>query len=197
VSRTLFLLAASGLLAPAQTLTRGERDRAMSELHATRKQFIDSLDGLTEAQWKFKPAPDRWSIAETADHILKTEDLLMQLIQGKILKSDAAPGQKSEVADELVLKKIEDRSQKAQAPESLQPAGALPDREALIAQFKQKRDGTIAYVEKTQDPLRAHFFRHPAVGTVDAYQWLLILAAHTNRHVQQIEEVKADPRYPK
>jgi hypothetical protein len=31
----------------------------------------------------------------------------------------------------------------------------------------------------------------------DAYQLILVIAGHTERHVAQIDEVKADPRYPK
>ena len=32
--------------------------------------------------------------------------------------------------------------------------------------------------------------------TMDGYQWLLLLSAHSGRHTEQIEEVKADPNFP-
>jgi hypothetical protein len=32
---------------------------------------------------------------------------------------------------------------------------------------------------------------------MDAYQWLLLLAAHSARHTAQILEVEANPGYPK
>ena len=35
------------------------------------------------------------------------------------------------------------------------------------------------------------FAASAVAGTLDAYQWSLLTAAHTNRHVQQIQEVKA------
>ena len=50
-------IALAGLL-PAQTLQQGERDRAMSHLHATRKQFLDALANVSEAQWNWKPKPE-------------------------------------------------------------------------------------------------------------------------------------------
>ncbi len=49
----------------------------------------------------------------------------------------------------------------------------------------------------TQDDLRAHSAPHPVLKTIDAYQWLLLLSAHSARHAAQIEEVKADPNFPK
>ena len=69
----LLLLPVAGA---AQPLTQGERNRAMSELHATRKQFLDAIEGLTPAQWNFKPAGGGWSVAETAEHIAVSEDEL-------------------------------------------------------------------------------------------------------------------------
>ena len=84
-----------------------------------------------------------------------------------------------------------------QAPEFLQPKRRWPDRETLIAHFKQSRDRNIAYIQTTEDDLRSHFMDHPLLKTIDAYQVMLLLSAHCERHTAQIDEVKADPHYPK
>ena len=55
----------------------------------TRAKFLKSIDGLTEAQWTFKPAPDRWSIAEVAEHIGISEGTILGLVQTQML---TAPG---------------------------------------------------------------------------------------------------------
>jgi len=190
----LVLAAALSVLAGGEPLTRGERDRAMSHLHATRKMFLDSIAGLTEAQWKFKPAPNRWSIAECAEHIAISEDSLFEFMK-KILQGPAQPANRAglEEKDQEVLEFSVDRTKKEQAPAFLQPTGRWASREELIAHFKKSRDHTIAYVRDTQDDLRGHFI---SSGT-DAYQWLLVIAGHTERHVAQINEVKAGPNYPK
>jgi uncharacterized damage-inducible protein DinB len=191
-----------GALAVAATfaapLEQGERDRAMSHLHATRKVFLDSVAGLSEAQWKFKVAPERWSIAECAEHIAVSEDMLFEYLQ-QALKSPAAPEKKAEVAgkDEMILRAMPDRSVKAKAPEFLQPKRRWPDQASLIAHFKQSRDRNIAYIQTTEDDLRSHFMNHPMLKTIDAYQAMLMLSAHCERHTAQINEVKADPNYPK
>ena len=85
---------------------------------------------------------------------------------------------------------------KAKAPEFLQPKRRWPDREALIAHFKQSRDRNIVYMQTTQDDLRAHFMEHPLLKTMDAYQIMLLLSAHSERHTAQIAEVKSAPGYP-
>ncbi len=183
----------------AQPLTQGERDRAMSELHATRKAFLDSVAGLSKAQWNFKPGPDRWSVAECAEHLALAEDYYFDLVTKQLMASPATleKGGETKGKDALVLKTIADRSSKRLAPEALQPAQRWPAPEALMAHFTQSRDRTIAYVQTTQDDLRSHFREHRAVGLIDAYQWILVAAAHTERHVAQINEVKAAPDFPK
>ena len=65
-----------------------------------------------------------------------------------------------------------------------------------VAAFKDRRTKTIAYASKTQDDLRGRVADSP-LGPLDAYQWLVFMAAHSERHLAQIKEVKADPKFPK
>ena len=191
------LLAVSSLF--AQTLTDGERGRALSELQGTRKLFLDAVAGLSDAQWNFKPDARTWSIGECAEHIALSEDELLAMVTDKIMKSPAEPARKAEAKgrDETVLKTVADRSKKAQAPPSLTPSHKWKSRQELIEHFKQSRDRTLDYVRTTPDSLRSHFAPNGAMGTLDAYQYILLISAHTGRHVEQINEVKANPKYPK
>jgi hypothetical protein len=169
----------------------------MSHLHSTRKLFLDAVSGLSEAQWKFKPGPDRWSVAEVAEHLVVTEDRIFGLIE-KILAEPAQTGKPAErVKDETILKTIADRSSKFQAPEMIRPTGRFPDRQTTADAFRQRRDRTIEFIQTTPKELREHFAAHPVAGALDAYQWALLMSAHTDRHVQQMREVMADPAFPK
>lgn len=187
--------------APAftQGLTKEERERAVSELQATRKLFLESVAGLSEAQWNFKPAPEVWSVAEAAEHIAVSEDTILGLVTEKIMKSPAQPEKRAEVQgkDAMIMERLVDRSHKAQAPEILRPTHRWPNQQALVDHFKESRDRTIAYVNETNDALRDHFFEHPAFGLLDGYQWVLLIAGHSHRHTLQIEEVKANANFPK
>ena len=182
----------------AQTLTQGERDRALSELYVSRKQFLDSVAGLSEAQWNFKPAPAVWSIAECAEHIAVSEDMLLSSLP-KLMQSPAEPQKRAEVKgkDELILKQTVDRSHKFQAPEILIPKHRWPNEAALVEHFKESRDHLLDYVRTTQDDLRDHFTQHPVFKTVDAYQFILLMSAHCQRHTLQLNEVKQAPGFPK
>jgi DinB superfamily len=185
--------------AASSTLTKEERDRAVEYLKQTEKDFLAATEGLSDAQWKFKAAPDRWSIAEVSEHIGIAEQTIWELVSGKIMKSPATPEKAADAKgkDEIILTKVPDRSRKAQAPEQLKPTGRWATRAALVKDFESKRAREIAYLTETTDDLRSHFEEHPALKTLDAYQWLIFNGAHCKRHTAQILEVKADPNYPK
>jgi hypothetical protein len=184
--------------APA-TLSAEERDAALKSLQATHDAFLKSIAGLSEKQWKFKPAPDRWSIAEVSEHIAVSESSIFGYVQKQIVTSAATPEKRAEVkvTDQQILTMVSDRSHKVQAPEFLKPTNRWASREELIKSFEDSRKATMDYVRTTNDDLREHFGPHPMLGTMDAYQWILLISAHSERHTKQIEEVKADPNFPK
>jgi uncharacterized damage-inducible protein DinB len=194
---TVYAQTSAGEAASA-TLSKEERARAVEYLQETQKDFVAAIDGVSDAQWKFKAAPERWSIAETAEHIALAEDLIWQRFN-ELMKSPAAPEKRAEVAgkDELIMKAVPDRSRKAQAPEVLQPSGKFANRAELAQHFSETRAKEIAFLKDTKDDLRSHFADHPFLKTIDGYQWLLLNGAHCKRHTAQIEEVKADSNYPK
>jgi type II secretory pathway pseudopilin PulG len=198
MSKRIFSLTLLAAIAPlfAATLTQAERDRATAELTASRQQFLDSVAGLSPAQWNFKPDEKTWSVAECAEHIALSKDLIFGNI-AKVVQAPAAPDQKSAVTDEFILKAVVNRTQKFQAPEVLRPTHRLGTPQETVDHFKQSREHTIAYVRDTQDDLRGHFFDHPVMKTMDAYQWILLLSAHSQRHTAQLNEVKANPNFPK
>lgn len=183
----------------AQLLTSSERERAVAELQASRAVFLDAIRGLSPAQWSFKPAPDRWSVAECAEHIALAEDSYFNLLAKQLAAGPATPEKRPEVVDkdELVLKAMQDRNSKRVAGESLVPAGRWPAREGLLDHFNQSRNRLIDYVKSTQDGLRTRFRAHRATGLIDGYQWILLASGHVRRHTAQIEEVKAHPAFPK
>ncbi|MCO4293910.1 DinB family protein [Solitalea sp. MAHUQ-68] len=194
----LFIAASISFSSNAQELSKQEKDYALKLLKSTREKFLSEIKNLTPEQWNFKADSTRWSIAECAEHITVSEETLFGLVT-KIMADSANADKQAEVkikTDDLV-KKIEDRSVKAKAPEMLKPTHRWKTEAELIAQFEADRQKTIDYVKNANSDLHTHLMQQPAFGYLDAYQWLVLLAAHSARHTAQIEEVKTLPGYPK
>jgi len=190
------LLLFASLSAFSQTLSQTDRDNAVKYLETTRQAVLDATKGLSDAQWNFKAAPDRWSIAEVTEHIALAEDYLRGMIVDKVMMAPPRPpGDDVAAIDQMVLVMVPDRTQKRQAPEPLHPANHFGSPAGSLKHFTDSRTETVAFLEG-HDDLRAHAIDSPMGKKLDAYEWVLFLGAHSARHTKQILEVKADPNFP-
>jgi len=195
VSLLLAVWMFSAALAFSQTLSQADREKGEQYLQQTRDGVVAAVKGLSEAQMKFKPGPDRWSVAEVLEHIALVEDGLFQNVTYKVMKSPAGAADRDFAKiDAAILARLPDRSVKRQAAPAVVPTGRWTPAEALD-HFLKARATTIAFLESTPD-LRGHVSDSP-LGPLDAYEWLLFMGGHSERHTKQILEVKADPNFPK
>jgi len=195
---TILLMVAAVLpLRAAAPISQADRDVLIKDLEHSRTAFLDAIaDVKTEAQWNYKPAPDRWSVAECAAHIIAAEQYFRDNIAAT-LKTPALPAaQQSTAGDAVIAKMVRDRNQKFPAPAQLEPQGKVVAKAQAIKDFQATRAKTLDYVRTTQDPLREHGSGTPPQVTT-AYQLVLMLSGHTERHTAQLLEVKASPGYPK
>ena len=166
--------------------------------------YANQADGLDRALADmtsvitFKPAPDRWSIQECAEHIVSVEQLVQGQVIAKLLAGPPEPSRRAEVkyTDGFLITAMPDRIHKAQAPEMLVPKGRLATQEAVRTSFEACRKTLLDQVATSKIDWRTRFAPHPFFGTLDAYQWVLLSTGHTLRHTLQIEEVKRSPGYP-
>ena len=182
--------------AKAQNLTPADLDRGLQYLETTKKNIVDATRGLSEAQWNFKPSPFKWSAAQVIEHIAASEDLLRQMAEGQIKQAPPGPERDVKKTDDRVLEVVPDRSKKFQAPEQLRPRNQFGSPEAALKHFLESRAKTVALMKNTPD-LRAHVVDSGLLGKIDAFERILFVAAHSERHTKQLLEVKADPKFPK
>jgi hypothetical protein len=194
---SLLILLFTTFAAHAQSLTPVDRDKALNYLESTRQGVIDATNGLSAAQFNFKSALDRWSVAECLEHIALAEDFLRGMIVEKVMKAPPRPaGEDVAAIDAMILASVPDRSHKLHAPDPLVPANHFGSPEASLQHFVESRKTTEDFLKNTSG-LREHAMMSPIGKDTDGYEYILLIAAHSERHTKQILEVKADPNFPK
>jgi hypothetical protein len=188
--------ASSSSSMPAKT---DDRSAIVSELESSRAAFLTQLAGLSPEQLRFKAAPDRWSIAETAEHIIVAETALDKRISEQIIGTDTPKDVLAKVRpiDDRIVAMVADRTNKRQASEALKPTGRFNTLADLEDGFNTVRAKTTDFVKTSPANFRAHAAEHPAVGALDGDQWFLFVSGHCRRHTAQIAEVKASPSFPR
>ena len=165
-----------------------------------REKFLATAEGLSDTQVNFKPSENHWSIRELFHHIWVVEGMTAKLMSNLLkqavennLPADADP-------DGSVLNSLEPHketfSQKFQAPERVVPIDALPLADS-IAKLRETRAKLLEPLEELcKYDVSSLQFPHPALGPINAYQWLMVMGAHEARHRAQIGRVKEDANYP-
>lgn len=180
------------------TISKKERKSATKFLKESQENALVTVSKLSEAQLKFKPSPDKWSVEECMMHIAATETGLWSMVDGAV-NTAANPEKRSEIkwTDDDVMKNITDRTSKIKTfpPFEPQNTGFKTVADAVTS-FKDNRAKLISFINTTKADLRNHVSTL-AVGSFDTYQMVLFIGAHSNRHVEQMKEVMADPNFPK
>jgi len=200
MKRIAWLLAVCLRLSAADThITAEERMKVIGYLEESRKEFLAAIDGVTAEQWKWKPAPERWSVGETAEHIVLAEALLFGNVQ-KAIASPPNPAweEKTKGKTEFIEKVMAPRLGKATAPEPIVPSGKMTQAQVRETFLKQRVE-IEKFARETEVALKEYTVEHPfaVFNTLNAYQWLIYAPLHTERHDKQIAEVKATQGYPK
>jgi DinB superfamily len=75
----IFLAAASSAF--ARPMTQEEREHVVAHLQMTQSWLTDEVSSLSTAQLNFRPAPDRWTVAEVVQHLVVAEPNYWKILQ--------------------------------------------------------------------------------------------------------------------
>jgi hypothetical protein len=160
----------------------------LTQLQETREIFLNSFAGVTEEQSRIKPAPDRWSVLDTVEHLTTAEGIQIKLISTQRTPRPAdAPNREG-----AFLHMIPQRVHKMESPEGAKPIGRFATLAEATEQFKTTRAGVIQFLDQYTENLRGSEVKHPhpAAGMVSICEMLVAMAMHAKRHAAQIEEIR-------
>jgi DinB superfamily len=179
---------------------KAEREFLLRHLAQSRERLLEAVEGLSKEQQRFRPAAERWSVADCLEHVSIVEKGVLQKIRAVLLapsQPHVRPQTRASLPDEAILTSVPNRSSRLiSLPETL-PGRRWADFAELLRKFETARERSLRFAAVTQSDLRGHSFAHPQFGELDCYQWLLFLAAHSERHARQAGEVIAHPNFPR
>jgi hypothetical protein len=172
---------------------------SLSEIFASidesRGRLRARLDRMTSTEEGARTSPGAWSVAEIAEHLSMIEERLSKLFPMMLMKAEAGGLQRG--ADKpfqpVSVAHLVERSKREKyiAPETTRPSGTVPLAQSL-ARLDNSRESLKALRPRLEAlDLTGITYPHPVFGPLDAYQWLLFLGAHEDRHLRQIDSVIA------
>jgi hypothetical protein len=180
----------------AQPMKKGERDRILSSYHGTRKQVLDAVSGLSEAQWTFKPQEGGSSIREIFEYLLAEEDVLFDRLRAALTDGGASSSPKNKVLSaEVLLQSATQQASKRNTPGVSPTQGRWATSRDAVSAFQAHRDAHLDYLRTTNDALTTSFVDH-AEGSASVYDELMTIPARSESHVAAIIKIKAGAGFP-
>jgi hypothetical protein len=140
-----------------------------------RATLLGLLDGVSEEQAAFRPAPDQWSIADVLRHVIAAEEGVARIVES--LARGAIPEGRRDMGSQ-----IRDEGQ---------PLAALVER------LRAARADLLARVRGwPASPDLAATFEHPLFGPLNCKGWVAFQRLHDADHISQLEQIKAAEGYP-
>jgi hypothetical protein len=175
----------------AATPTDLDRQRLIAHFEMTNGWLADEVAHLSPAQLHFRPTPASWNILDCVEHLTLAEPEYWALYQRSMKERATRKGSPSEDIDRMWYGI--DRTQRGKTVESETPKAKFTEIAPALQAFESLRATMLDYVRTTQEDWRHHLIPE---WDRDGYQWLLMISAHSQRHILQIREIKHAPGFP-
>jgi uncharacterized damage-inducible protein DinB len=168
----------------------------LDELDAARRDLHAVVDALPAAVRDAGPQGSEWSVAQVLEHLARVEDGVGRLLTKLVRQARAAGAVETEgssVRHTLDRFRVAEPLRRIEAPEMVQPSEGLNVESALerlTAVRARLRTGLVQ--EASGVALATVSAPHPAIGMLDGYQWILMVAQHERRHIGQIRRIAGE-----
>jgi len=190
------LVLAMTLRLSAAPMSDGDREHLLVHFEMTTQMVAEEVRGLSPAQIEYKASPDRWSIREVVSHLAVAEPDYWRDLMKAVKAPPDMQAKKSSVTDADIMWYGIDRVVHTKTGGGHEKVETYKDLGEALGKFEALRATMIDYIKTTSDDLRAHSFGEYG-QVIDSWQWMLEISTHSERHIQQIREIKADPNFPK
>jgi hypothetical protein len=165
-------------------------DSILRHLGKTQTGLLSAADAVPAENWKTRPGEGRWSAAELVAHMMMVERAVIEKADRVSQKSPKRISLLKKIHLPMAL--VASRVIRRKAPVPVDPE-MLRDKEIMLAELRTVRERSRAFLEETRGrDLGQYCWAHPALGTLNIYEWFKFIAAHEIRHTKQMREIAAN-----
>jgi hypothetical protein len=174
-----------------------------TEMNSTRARQL--VNGLSEAQLNWKPAPGSWSIAQCLEHLTVATEGFDQYFEKAIASGrekrsmdGAVPYRPTRLGGWLIRQLVPEATRKVPAPKIFRPAESS-SIEGALERFLQQQERFVRFVKDTagidynKTKLRSPVTPLMRYSLADAF---VLTVVHGRRHLGQAQRVRETPGFP-
>ncbi|MFY0698579.1 MAG: DinB family protein [Balneola sp.] len=191
--KKLLLIIGFGVLTMPLTaqLSQAEKDFAINYLETTHANIVEAVKDLPEESFNYKPEDGGWSVSNALEHILLTETAFFGMAQGTLANDETMSEKDLSAQDGVLIGMLANRGTKVKTAPPFEPSGKWSSKAEMLSELEKSRTKLVEFLSSTDADLRGHVTALP-FGDADVYQIMLLVAAHSQRHTFQMQEVLAE-----
>jgi hypothetical protein len=161
-----------------------------TELSLNTSRLISALGQFDFKTFNEKPGPQSWSAGEIAEHLLLFDQRTANVLTGK----QGSESREDDSVFNAITTRLQDRSNRIDAPEALLPSPAAKEPEMLLEQLRHERDRLIRLIDTMDVNTVLPETPHRLFGPLTAAEWIRLTILHTERHLVQLGQLGSDQR---
>ena len=181
-----------------------EIETYLDQLLSIKQDVPGIVAGLSDVQLNWRPAQDRWSIAECLEHLNVSADLFLGAIDRRLEQGRASgmlsPGPFAYGAFERwwVRNAEPPPRRRFRAPSKLRPPATQLNGD-VVRRFLERQDAVGERLRRADglDLRRIRVRTVLPLFTMTLGQTFALVLAHERRHVWQARQVRNDPAFPR
>jgi uncharacterized damage-inducible protein DinB len=161
-------------------------------LKETLSRFITSMEelykpisSLRQEQFNIVPFEDSWTAGQTAEHILKSNTVILNTVNGASEKTENWPDEKIEQLRVIFL----DFDTKMTALGFNTPSDDDKNKAEMLNKLREVNDGIIEVIKTLDLTETCKDFKHPGMGELTRLEWIYFCMFHTQRHTHQLSNI--------
>ena len=163
----------------------------LDEQHAV---LLATIAAVPAGKQSTSPEAGAWSVAQIVEHLALLErrliPLFAKLVAEARLRGVGVEEDASSFVQTFDVSRFLDRTRKIVSGETTRPSGSMPVARALEALGAARRELKTIVLQADGLALGTIVQAHPAFGSMNFYEWVAFLGAHTTRHAMQIRDVR-------
>ncbi|MBS4174691.1 DinB family protein [Bacillus sp. FJAT-49736] len=150
-----------------------------------REEVLNSVRGLTDEQLNKRVEEGTWSIMQILQHLYLIERSITKGISNTLTSE-------SEPAPAKPIERILNRSTKVNSPPFGVPSNEFVTLEEMEKKLAESRKALNQLTSSAKEAdLESKSMPNPVFGRLSLKQYISFVGYHEQRHLQQIEEIKA------
>jgi len=151
----------------------------------TNAKLLQLFSSFRQDQINVVPFEGSWTAAQLAEHLLKSDVIILKTLKGPVKQTERKPDVKVMIIKEIFL----DFNTKMKSPDFNTPSNKVHEQKKLLNSLSEKREEITEAIKTKNLSEICVSFALPELGEFTRTEWIYFDIYHSQRHIHQLKNI--------